>query len=96
MVKRPPSINTRPGPVFCSAPKATSNPPLSGSLYFQPVEVETSSFPFFLNMQDVKSKTVIRTTGKALNLYITPLFLWLLRILKYTKILSNDLFAHQI
>jgi hypothetical protein len=80
-------MSTRPGPVFCSAPKVTSNPPLSGLLYVQPVEVETSSFPFFLNMQDVKSKTVIRTMSKALNLYITPLVLWLLRILKYNKIL---------
>jgi hypothetical protein len=50
------------------------------------VEVETLSFPFFLNIQDVKSKTVIKTTGKALNLYITPLVLWLLRTPNITNI----------
>jgi hypothetical protein len=79
-------MSTNPGPVFCSAPSATSKPPLSGLLYSQPVEVETLSFPFFLNIQDVKSKTVIKTTGKALNLYITPLVLWLLRTPNITNI----------
>jgi hypothetical protein len=58
----------------------TSNPPLSGLLYSQPVEVDTlePSF-FFLKIQDVKSKTEIKIIGKALNLYITPLVLSLLR-----------------
>ena len=42
-------MSTKPGPVCCSAPIATSNPPLSGLLYFHPVVEETFDSPFFLN-----------------------------------------------
>jgi hypothetical protein len=46
---------------------------------------ETLESPFFLDEQDTRSRKATKIIGKALNLYITPLVLWLLRIPKYNK-----------
>ncbi len=67
MVKEPPSINTKPGPVICSLAEATSKPPISGLLYSQPVVREAS----FLQEAIIASKAPARKTAlKILNLII--------------------------
>src|SRR5690606_14502915 len=66
MIKVPPSMKTRPGPVSCSYSAWYSKPPNFASLYFHPVVEET--LVFLPPPHDPSIKAVAKLTNNKLDL----------------------------